>query len=173
MVFVKLITNSVCSGRCPLPGRGGVGGGAMSSSAERNRKLRSDPVYREREREYERERYRSDPEFRERVRERVRERKRERYRSDPEFRARHKAEVLAFRKRPEVRRKHAVRMATLRAAGRAEVQLDLFDDVRKPQACQLCGVAGERIEAHHPDYRLPLSIEWLCKRCHGMRHWRY
>lgn len=39
----------------------------------------------------------------------------------------------------------------------------------RPSLCSRCGKppAGRgRIEAHHPDYALPLDIEWLCPACH-------
>lgn len=34
--------------------------------------------------------------------------------------------------------------------------------VRQP--CEICG--ARRVEAHHPDYRKPLAVEWLCYRHH-------
>jgi hypothetical protein len=39
----------------------------------------------------------------------------------------------------------------------------------KPDTCSECGCFG-RITAHHNNYDLPLSVEWLCYECHGKRH---
>ena len=64
---------------------------------ERNRERRAtDPEYRERknarDREWRRERYANDPEYRERKNARQRERDRERYANDPEYRERRNAQ---------------------------------------------------------------------------------
>ena len=56
----------------------------------------------------------------------------------------------------------------------------------RPDSCEQCGRrhapwipeegvtrwgrVPRRIIAHHPDYSLPLSVEWLCDRCHRLRH---
>lgn len=36
----------------------------------------------------------------------------------------------------------------------------------KPKECQRCGSTEGRIEGHHEDYRQPLAVEWVCRRCH-------
>lgn len=36
------------------------------------------------------------------------------------------------------------------------------------QSCQECG--ADRTDAHHPDHRDPLSVVWLCRRCHKETH---
>lgn len=38
--------------------------------------------------------------------------------------------------------------------------------VARSASCEACGSCGVRIEAHHEDYSVPLSVIWLCKRCH-------
>lgn len=38
------------------------------------------------------------------------------------------------------------------------------------QPCQRCGI--EPAEGHHPDYRDPLRVEWLCRRHHAAVHRR-
>ncbi|WP_422490580.1 hypothetical protein [Endozoicomonas sp. ALE010] len=77
-----------------------------SSLAERKRKrqreLRKDPAYVERERERRRERYQTDPVYAERIRERERERQRERYQTDPAY---------AERKRENERKRYLTDLA--------------------------------------------------------------
>jgi ribosomal protein S27AE len=36
------------------------------------------------------------------------------------------------------------------------------------QPCEAC--AAERAQAHHDDYLKPLSVRWLCVRCHRAWH---
>ena len=36
----------------------------------------------------------------------------------------------------------------------------------KPTNCQMCGISGVRIIAHHHDYDKPLDIIWVCASCH-------
>jgi len=35
--------------------------------------------------------------------------------------------------------------------------------------CNVCGI-DEKIEAHHPDYSFPLTVEWLCQKHHRILH---
>jgi ribosomal protein S27AE len=37
--------------------------------------------------------------------------------------------------------------------------------LKKPTVCSQCGGSGT-IEAHHDDYRKPLTVRWLCRSCH-------
>ena len=37
------------------------------------------------------------------------------------------------------------------------------------QPCVICG-SEERIQAHHFDYELPLSVIWVCEHCHKAIH---
>lgn len=37
--------------------------------------------------------------------------------------------------------------------------------IKKPNKCELCKRAGF-VEAHHPDYRHPLDVVWVCEKCH-------
>lgn len=36
--------------------------------------------------------------------------------------------------------------------------------------CEVCGV--EKVQAHHDDYRKPLSVRWLCRKHHLEHHGR-
>ena len=36
--------------------------------------------------------------------------------------------------------------------------------------CQVCGEANQGIVAHHINYRRPLDVYWLCRRCHSSIH---
>lgn len=38
-----------------------------------------------------------------------------------------------------------------------------------PLPCRECGTTLN-IEAHHPDYRQPLGVVWLCGACHTVEH---
>ena len=38
----------------------------------------------------------------------------------------------------------------------------------KQQSCEVC--KSKKSEAHHPDYRKPLLIQWLCRKHHLEKH---
>ena len=44
------------------------------------------------------------------------------------------------------------------------------EEIIKPDSCEFCGIKGEKIQGHHPDYDFPLTIKWLCKSCHQRIH---
>ena len=39
----------------------------------------------------------------------------------------------------------------------------------RPANCQLCGIV-EKLLGHHDDYSKPLTVLWLCRKCHVQRH---
>ena len=45
--------------------------------------------------------------------------------------------------------------------------------VAKPSACEACGKTGLSLHGHHDDYSAPLSVRWLCPKCHGAWHRKY
>jgi hypothetical protein len=44
--------------------------------------------------------------------------------------------------------------------------------IKRPSICSFCGKKNHLIEGHHPDYRLPAVIIWLCRKCHNTEHKR-
>lgn len=44
-------------------------------------------------------------------------------------------------------------------------------DLTRPNTCDHCGFRRQT-QAHHEDYRQPLVVEFLCARCHQLRHKR-
>ena len=38
--------------------------------------------------------------------------------------------------------------------------------VQRPTQCSQCRRTDPKITAHHPDYRHPLAVVWLCYPCH-------
>jgi hypothetical protein len=41
--------------------------------------------------------------------------------------------------------------------------------ISKPPHCSLCGRQG-KIEGHHEDYRKPMEVVWVCRKCHVNLH---
>lgn len=42
--------------------------------------------------------------------------------------------------------------------------------ISKPCNCSECGKESKRLEGHHDDYAFPLSVRWLCRKCHVAWH---
>jgi hypothetical protein len=41
--------------------------------------------------------------------------------------------------------------------------------IERLDGCEHCGASG-KLQAHHPDYSLPLCVTWLCVPCHASLH---
>ncbi len=41
--------------------------------------------------------------------------------------------------------------------------------IEPPENCQKCN-KKEALDAHHEDYKKPLEVIWVCKRCHARIH---
>ncbi len=41
--------------------------------------------------------------------------------------------------------------------------------VSRPEYCELCGERG-KVHGHHSDYQKPLTVRWVCPRCHHRMH---
>ena len=53
---------------------------------------------------------------------------------------------------------------------RVSVRIALKNGVLlKPSICSNCSMEGY-VEAHHPNYKKPLEVVWLCKKCHENTH---
>ena len=42
-------------------------------------------------------------------------------------------------------------------------------DIQKPDTCQACGMTS-RVHGHHENYYLWQYVDWLCSKCHNLRH---
>jgi hypothetical protein len=62
------------------------------------------------------------------------------------------------KKNPEKVRAHQMVRAAIKAGS-----------MKRATLCEKCCSSG-RIEAHHPDYAKPLSVLWLCRKCHSAAH---
>lgn len=72
----------------------------------------------------------------------------------------------AYKKTPEFRRTDPYAKAQ-RLAGH-KVSRAIASGKLIPEPCEKCG--NPNAEAHHDDYRLPLSVRWLCRSHHNLHH---
>jgi hypothetical protein len=45
----------------------------------------------------------------------------------------------------------------------------MVGELVRPEECYEC-LTSTPTEAHHEDYSLPLTVVWLCKKCHARKH---
>lgn len=57
-----------------------------------------------------------------------------------------------------------------KVAARRYVRDALSKGILVRQPCEVCGES--HTDAHHPDYDQPLTVQWLCRRHHGVVHQR-
>lgn len=98
-----------------------------------------------------------------------------RFKRDP-----HRAEMnKAWAKTPEGKASHAesVRKRNRLNPEKRAANIIVGNAVRdgriiKPTACSRCNGTPHRrdLHAHHHDYCLPLAVEWICVKCHGVEH---
>ena len=43
-------------------------------------------------------------------------------------------------------------------------------ELEKPDCCSRCDRETEFLDSHHPDYKKPFLVKWLCKSCHKLLH---
>lgn len=53
-------------------------------------------------------------------------------------------------------------------AVRRETQKLVRDGIIGKRPCAVC--KAQKVEAHHPDYRFPKCVVWLCRSCHRQVH---
>ena len=56
----------------------------------------------------------------------------------------------------------------IRKAAYSAVNAALRSGLVVRNSCVKCGEG--RAEAHHEDYRKPIDVTWLCRKCHAARH---
>ena len=84
--------------------------------------------------------------------------------SDKKHREKLKAEGRPYRPKPVVRPLYK------REANRLVHNAIRRGEIIRPKLCQSCHRPKKRINAHHPDYRKPMEVIFLCSSCHGLQH---
>lgn len=101
--------------------------------------------------------------------------RRNRRREDPKWRENQRKEAQKYNRK--YRAYHALydktHQNTLRVLARRAVFIALDGGhIVKPKTCEMCFKKCSP-QAHHPNYRKPLSVIWVCSLCHAKFHWKH
>jgi hypothetical protein len=96
-----------------------------------------------------------------------------RFKHDPKVRARHlKYQKTYSGKRSMEKSRHKWQSQNPAKRAAHVILCNYVRDGRiiKPTCCEYCGQCKGRIHGHHNDYAYPLSVQWLCPKCHTEWH---
>lgn len=102
-----------------------------------------------------------------------REYDRKRFKEDPRVRQRHIRYQSTERGKESLgksKRKYIDKNPAKRAAHAILGNAVRDGRIEKPSFCENCGTGKGRIHGHHDDYAYPLSVRWLCPKCHTEWH---
>ena len=102
-------------------------------------------------REYDKKRFKSNPERRKAV---------DNYQKTPKGKESSKAAKIRWEKR------NSIKKGASTVVGNAVRDGRLF----KPASCEECGSNPKRLHGHHDDYAFALQVRWLCPACHIAWH---
>lgn len=103
-------------------------------------------------------------------------------RQESKEKARRQTYAKEYARRPEPKEKNRLACAKHRKdfPGKTKARTRLHSALKrgniiKPTNCSKCGKVFsvdklDELHAHHPDYRRPLNILWLCRKCHADIH---
>lgn len=78
-----------------------------------------------------------------------------------------RANASSYLRRKEVRRQ-TISANPLKFKARAKLSKARHTGKIVPAPCRVCGC--DKVDGHHFDYRLPLSVIWLCRKHHAAWH---
>ena len=59
----------------------------------------------------------------------------------------------------------------IKVAAHSQVRKAILDGkLQKPYRCEMCNQSHKKLHGHHDDYAYPLSVRWLCRKCHNAWH---
>lgn len=77
---------------------------------------------------------------------------------------------LDYKSSQEVARRWRIKNKHKRSAHSKANRAIRLGKIIKPSACENCGDEGVKLDKHHHDYERPLSVIFLCKKCHMYLH---